>query len=260
MVVTCNDKAWYWTLPLAWLGLGAALGQVLPLGLLLGGLFLLWLACSPRIPVWLWRGVCLLFSLALGAHFLPGFTPLPLSEPLAYSPDANPVLLRLSWDKVLVGLGLLVVWVQQPHRPSGDWPTVASVSLLTLLLVPLLALALNLVGWQPKWPDKFGLWLALNLVGAVLAEELLFRAFLQNWLVQRMGAWAGIGLTALLFGAVHWPFSPLFAGVAVLAGLGYGLVFHLSGRLWPALALHLAVNVGHVLLLTYPLRLAKPVV
>ena len=97
----------YWTLPLAWLGLGAALGQVLPLGLLLGALFLLWLACSPRIPVWLWRGVCLLFSLALGAHLLPGFTPLPLSEPLTYSPDANPVL---------VGLGLLVVWVQQPIR------------------------------------------------------------------------------------------------------------------------------------------------
>ena len=131
--------------------------------------------------------------------------------------------------------------------------------LLTLVLVPLAVLALNLVGWQPKWPDKFWLWLALNLGGAVLAEELLFRAMLQVWLVQRMGALVGIGLTALLFGAVHWPFSPLFAGVAVLAGLGYGLVFYLSGRLWPALMLHLAVNVCHVLLLTYPIRQLKPV-
>ena len=40
----------------------------------------------------------------------------------------------------------------------------------------------------------------------------------------------------------------------VVMGLGYGLVFHLSGRLWPAMALHLAVNLCHVLLLTYPLR------
>ena len=87
-----------------------------------------------------------------------------------------------------------------------------------------------------------------------MAEELLFRGILQRWLVQRLGAVAGIGLTALLFGAAHWPFSPLFAAVAVLAGLGYGLVFHVSGRLWPAMALHLAVNLCHVLLLTYPLR------
>ena len=48
----------------------------------------------------------------------------------------------------------------------------------------------------------------------------------------------------------------LFALVAGVAGLGYGLVFHLSGRLWPALLLHAAVNLTHLLLLSYPLRSA----
>lgn len=245
---------WYWILPLTWLAFGGALGQISLIGLLLGFLFVLWLACSPRIAPWLWRCVTLLSSLALAAHLLPGFTPLPLSEPLAYSPDARPVLLRLSWDKVLAGLGLLGWWLQEPRHVPARWPAVLLVSLLTLLLVPLAALGLGVVGWQPKWPEQLALWLALNLSGAVLAEELLFRGLLQRWLVQRLGAVAGLGLTALLFGAAHWPFSPLFAAVAVLAGLGYGLVFHLSGRLWPAMALHLAVNLCHVLLLTYPLR------
>lgn len=247
---------WLPVLPLAWLVLGSALGTVSSQGLLLGGAFLLWLANSERIPATLWRSGALLFGLGLGAHLLPGFAPLPLSAPLVYSPDAKPVLLRLSWDKVLVGLGLLVWWVKPPRQDAANWPAVAKVSAITLLLVPATALALNLVGWQPKWPEKFWLWLVLNLLGAVLAEELLFRALLQRWLVQSMGAVGGIALTAVLFGAVHWPFSPMFAGVAVLAGLGYGLVFHYSGRLWPAMALHLAVNVCHVLLLTYPLRLA----
>jgi uncharacterized protein len=249
-----GDARWYWALPLAWLGLGGVLGQVAPIGLLLGSLFLLWLAACPRIPAGLWSSVTLLAGLALAAHLLPGFTPLPLSEPLAYSPDARPVLLRLSWDKVLAGLGLLGWWLQQPRHAPARWPAALLVSLLTLLLVPLAALALGVVGWQPKWPEQLALWLALNLGGAVLAEELLFRGLLQRWLVQRLGAVAGIGLTALLFGAAHWPFSPLFATVAMLAGLGYGLVFHLSGRLWPAMALHLAVNLCHLLLLTYPLR------
>ncbi len=245
---------WYWALPLAWLGLGGVLGQVAAIGLLLGSLFVLWLACSARIAPWLWRSVTLLSSLALAAHLLLGFTPLPLSEPLAWSPDARPVLLRLSWDKVLAGLGLLVWWWQQPSHTAPHWKATLRVSLLTLLLVPLAALGLGVVGWQPKWPEQLALWLVLNLGGAILAEELLFRGLLQRWLVQRLGALIGIGLTALLFGAAHWPFSPLFAAVAMLAGLGYGLVFHFSGRLWPAMLLHLAVNLCHVLLLTYPLR------
>lgn len=244
----------YWALPLTWLAIGGALGQISFIGLLLGCLFVLWLACGPRIAPWLWRSVTLLSSLMLAAHLLPGFTPMPLSEPLAWSPDARPVLLRLSWDKVLAGLGLLAWWLQQPTRVALHWKAALLVSLLTLLLVPLAALGLGVVGWQPKWPEQLVLWLVLNLGGAVLAEELLFRGLLQTWLVQHLGPLLGIGLTALLFGAAHWPFSPLFAAVAMLAGLGYGLAFHFSGRLWPAMLLHLAVNLCHVLLLTYPLR------
>lgn len=87
-------------------------------------------------------------------------------------------------------------------------------------------MALGVVGWQPKWPQQLWLWLAVNLGVAVLAEELLFRAWLQPVLVARLGVARGVALTALLFGAAHLPFSPLFALVAGVAGLGYGLVFH----------------------------------
>lgn len=124
----------------------------------------------------------------------------------------------------------------------------------TLIGVPTLALALGLVTWQPKWPDGLWLWLLINLGVAVLAEELLFRAWLQPCLVKRLGIWPGVLLTAALFGAAHIPFSPLFALVAAVAGLGYGLTFHYSGRLHLAIALHGAVNLTHMLLLSYPLR------
>ena len=119
-----------------------------------------------------------------------------------------------------------------------------------------LAIALGLVAWQPKWPDGLWLWLAVNLGVAVVAEELLFRGVLQPALTQRLGTWPGLLLTAALFGAAHLPFSALFALLAAVAGLGYGLAFHYSGRLSLAIALHAAVNLLHVLLLSYPLRLA----
>ncbi|HSX72542.1 MAG TPA: CPBP family intramembrane glutamic endopeptidase, partial [Pseudomonas sp.] len=187
-------------------------------------------------------------------HLLPGFEPTPLWPPRQLSADAPPYALRLSWDKLLLGLILLAWWLGQPSRQPARTGRVLAVGAATLLAVPLLALGLGLVGWQPKWPEQLWLWLMVNLGVTVLAEELLFRAWLQSALVTRLGAVGGVALTALLFGAAHAPFSPLFAVVATVAGLGYGLVFHLSGRLWPALLLHGAVNLLHLLLLSYPLR------
>jgi len=90
---------------------------------------------------------------------------------------------------------------------------------------------------------------------AVLAEELLFRGLLQPRLIGWLGPWPGITCTALLFGAAHIPFSLQFAAVAAVAGIGYGLAFHVTGRLSVAIALHGLVNLLHFTLLSYPLRL-----
>lgn len=242
-------------LPALCLATGFALGYIqlagLAAGVALAGLLL---GLERYITRALWVVLSLLACIAFAAHLVPGFSATPLWPPRQLSADAAPYALRLSWDKLLVGATLLAWWLGQktPSKPlsTAAWLTAT----LTLLGVPLLALALGLVGWQPKWPAQLWLWLAVNLGVAVLAEELLFRGLLQTRLVNWLGAWKGIGLTTLLFAAVHMPFSPLFAVVAGLAGLGYGLIFHFSGRISLAIALHLAVNVLHLLLLSYPLR------
>jgi membrane protease YdiL (CAAX protease family) len=144
----------------------------------------------------------------------------------------------------------------QAHRSVISLKNAWLTCIATLLLMPLLAMALGLVAWQPKWPQGLLLWLAVNLGVAVLAEELLFRGLLQTALIKRLGVWPGLLLAAGLFGAAHLPFSALFALVATCAGLGYGLAFHYSGRLSLAIALHAAVNLLHILLLSYPLRSA----
>lgn len=244
-------------LPAFTLALGHALGFIQPVGLLLGtAACVLILLGERRLPAWLWRALVLVAGVALAAHLLPGFSHWTLWQPRQISPDAPPYALRLSWDKLLLGTALLAWWLGQPSRPVISPARALWVCLLTLLAVPVLAIALGLVAWQPKWPEGLLLWLLVNLGVAVLAEELLFRGVLQPALVQRFGAWPGLLLTAALFGAVHLPFSPLFAVLAGLAGLGYGLAFHYSGRLSLAVALHGAVNLLHLSLLSYPLRLA----
>lgn len=244
-------------LPVLALGLGLAFGFIQPLGLAMAGTYIAWVLLTEELlPRWLWWFGGLVGAVALAAHLLPGFNATTLAAPQQLGADTPAFALRLSWDKLLVGLTLLAWWLGQPAPAARQPRLVLPVALLTVLLVPLLALALGLVGWQPKWPASLWTWLALNLGVAVLAEELLFRGWLQPRLVTRLGAWPGLLLTALLFGAAHLPFSPLFALVAGVAGLGYGLVVHYSGRLWPALALHGAVNLLHFLLLSYPLRVA----
>lgn len=234
---------------------GLLAGGIQPAGLLVGTLFVLWVLQPPRaLPAGLWLGASLLAGTALAAHALPGFAPLQLSAPRALSADAAPYAVRLHWDKLLLGATLLAWWWRQPHprpaRPHAAWLC----ALATLLAVPALALALGVVAWQPKWPPELAVWLAVNLGVTALAEELLFRALLQGALVARLGAARGIALTALLFGLAHAPFSIGFAVVATVAGLGYGWLLQLSGRLWPAVLLHGAVNLAHFLLLSYPLR------
>lgn len=244
-------------LPTLGLLLGFALGFVSSLGLAVGAAFIVLLLFADKaLPPVLWWGLSLLAGIALAAHLLPGFTPWPLWPARQISADAPPYALRLSWDKLLVGLTLLAWWLGQPHRTTATPPAVWAVAGLTLTGVPGLALLLGVVGWQPKWPDGLWLWLAVNLSVAVLAEELLFRGLLQTRLIAWLGAGPGILLGATLFGAAHAPFSPAFALVAGVAGLGYGLLFHCSGRLSLAVLLHLAVNLLHLLLLSYPLRSA----
>ncbi|WP_457787399.1 CPBP family intramembrane glutamic endopeptidase [Pseudomonas sp. PL-6] len=244
-------------LPAFALVLGHALGFIEPVGLLLGALFVGLVFGGERLlPSWLWLSAVLVAGIALAAHLLPGFSPWPLWEPRRISTDAAPYALRLSWDKLLLGATLLAWWLGQRRAPTLSRSRAGWACLATLLAVPTLALALGMAGWQPKWPDGLLLWLAVNLGVAVLAEELLFRGLLQRALIQRLGAWPGLLLTAALFGAAHLPFSPLFALVAGIAGLGYGLALHYSGRLSLAIALHGAVNLLHILLLSYPLRLA----
>jgi len=244
-------------IPALGLALGFAFGFIRPIGLACGVLFIAALLFGEgRLPHILWWGLSFTGCIALAAHLLPGFNPLPLWPERPLSADAPPYALRLSWDKLLVGLTLLAWWLARPHSGKALPQRVWLVALATLLVVPTLTLGIGLAGWQPKWPDQLWLWLLVNFGVAVLTEELLFRAWLQPALVSRLGAWPGVLLTAALFGALHLPFSPLFAVVATVAGLGYGLAFHYSGRLSVAVALHGTVNVLHLLLLSYPLKLA----
>jgi membrane protease YdiL (CAAX protease family) len=89
--------------------------------------------------------------------------------------------------------------------------------------------------------------IVITRVGAPLVEELFFRGLLQSRLVGRYGAVTGIGVASLLFGAAHlinWQGVDTFVYAWAIAGGGIvlGLLYHLTGRLGPAIMAHAFFN------------------
>jgi membrane protease YdiL (CAAX protease family) len=94
-------------------------------------------------------------------------------------------------------------------------------------------------------PISFGVEVFVLCLLAPCAEEILFRGFLFQWLASRFGLWPGIGLSALLFTAIHWS---LFGAVnTYLLAIFAALLLRYSRSLWPGVALHSLWNFLFVL-------------
>ncbi len=189
------------------------------------------------------------FAVLLAGRLLlpdPGvLTSLYLSEAILAAPALLALLFAIRHaPDGLASMGL---------RSSGNLRAVAAGALAFLVLFP------ALLGWYFTWPVIAG-WLGQDmpaqgvltdiqglggaaLVQAVfvavvlgpLLEEMVFRGFLQPFLVNRLGTAGGLATTAFVFALLHGAHfvAPLFA-----IGLLLGVIQLRTGRLAAAWAVH----------------------
>jgi membrane protease YdiL (CAAX protease family) len=85
---------------------------------------------------------------------------------------------------------------------------------------------------------KYLVYLASSVLIAPLAEELMFRGYLLNVWLARIGMWRAIIFSTLLFGLLHWQ-NTLFA---IPLGFVFALVYLRYDSLWPGIFLHALYN------------------
>jgi membrane protease YdiL (CAAX protease family) len=189
-----------------------------------------------------------LIMLALPARALPGF----------HQPYPSTGFAR-SFGLGTGGLFLLAAYA--PRMRS--WQEARQLARPALRIIGGTVVGVLAVAWavghirvDPKWPAIAPAHLAANLLFVCVAEEAFFRGLLQDRLARVLqrwprGHWLALALASVLFGLAHLGKGPVMAGLATLAGVGYGLAYARTGRIEPAVLAHFAVNGVNYLAFSY---------
>jgi len=197
----------------------------------------------------------LLAAAALFVHQVPGFNNPKILNQVIAGPHSAPFSMYFNLDKALIPFLLVAalpsLWRTKTGVKGRNWQWILLILSIPALL--LLAVALGGLRIEAHWPQWIGSFMLANLFFVSLAEEALFRGYLQQRVSQWLGNWPALVLVSVVFGLAHLPGGLLMVIFSLLAGLIYGLAWMLSGRLWVATLFHFALNLCHLLLFTYPI-------
>jgi uncharacterized protein len=137
-------------------------------------------------------------------------------------------------------------------RSPSSWRTAGALTAGLLVAVWVVAIVLEAIfhageeqgldpsGWQSDRVGAFVLTaLAIGVVGPI-AEELTFRGLGYYLLSTQIGAWAAVGITAVVFALAHG----ILVGLPVFFVIGVGLAFLRlrTNSIIPAILVHMAFN------------------
>ncbi|MBL8139162.1 MAG: CPBP family intramembrane metalloprotease [Acidobacteria bacterium] len=254
-----------WVLPFAVALLAAQMAEVVTTpGLVAMFVLITATRVGYQVPDGGLRGFALALMLALSGglllHAVPGFDNPRLLDGVRLSADAEPYTKFLNFDKGVLGLFLLGLFAPERalrRAPRGATPAVTWRLAIIAIVVMGLTVAAGYARWDPKLPVWWPAWLASMIFFTALPEEAVFRHVIQGGLQTWLGPtqqsrWTALAGGAALFGLAHVGGGWVYVALATVAGLGYGLVYAITGSIVAAILAHTALNTLHLLFFTYP--------
>ncbi len=205
----------------------------------------------PIGAVWLGQDLLAILLLWLPIEFAAGqaLVPGPARGFLHSVAYGIAILLGLM---LFLGLrGLSGMKYQLPQNRRDLWlPLVGFVAVAPVLVA--VGMAIGFIP-APHWPvqpaGKMAAAVGIIFAATALPEEILFRALIQNLLMQRLGATTRVLLLAsIVFGAAHLDNGPQpvpnwrYMIEATIAGVAYGKVFQKSNSVCSSAILHMMVD------------------
>lgn len=192
-------------------------------------------------------------------HFIPGFhNYLWLSQAKLSAASAG---FNVYWnfDKTIAAgiIGLSLFYGAKKIPAKSILSTGIVISILSISLLMGLGLVLNYVVLDIKFPDIFFSWFLSNLIFVCIAEEIVFRGYIQNklthYFTSRKKSWVwGLIIASVIFGLLHFRGGPVYIALAAVAGLFYGYAYYKTKRLETSIFVHLALNTVHFIFFSYP--------
>jgi len=202
----------------------------------------------------------LLLSLALSVHVLPGFHNPKTFDAVRFTANATPFTQYLNFDKGAVGLLLLAFFcrrVSDQPEARKRFGSAALIGLLGAAVTLGVGMAAGAVAWDVKLPERFWVFLSVNLLFTCVAEEAFFRGVIQERVATTLGngniaLYGSVALSAILFGLAHAAGGAAVVVVSTIAGVGYAAAYARTRTIESAILAHFLLNAIHFVCFTYP--------
>jgi membrane protease YdiL (CAAX protease family) len=159
---------------------------------------------------------------------------------------------------ILLGLAIFLLFrgfsgmkYNLPRRPRDLWVVLAGFVAAAPVLIGI-GIAIGFIPFphfHPATPGRMAAAFGLIFIGTALPEEILFRALIQNFILQRWGeTTAGLVAASVIFGCSHLNNGPQalpnwrYAILATIAGFAYGKVFQKSSSITSSALFHMMVD------------------
>lgn len=215
---------------------------------------------TPRVPIWGWRDVFLFIGAGIPCLVISQAIAGAIARALSIS-VRDPLVLTAAQSFAYLVLFALLAMILRVSYDAPFWLSLgwihSRLSLFAAFAIGLLlAFTLAILGGLMQLhvedseiqkllhaPHRLAVIIFAVTLGP-LAEELAFRGFLQPLVVRSLGAIAGITLTGFFFGLLHLPeYGSWKAALMVgLAGVGFGVIRHLTGSTLASTFAHVGFN------------------
>ncbi len=213
---------------------------------------------TPKYLLWtlVWILCC-----ALQAHLIPGFNNLLVLNAVQFTPDAKPYTMYLNFDKAVVGLIILGTTLKLVNSWQ-EWKILFKqimyelpIIVPAIILIIILSIIFNYIKFELKFPQLLWIWGINNLFFTCIAEEALWRGFVQESLTKfkyQYSEYIALLISAIFFGLAHFPGGGKYVLLATIAGVLYGWVYKVTKRIEASILTHFTLNLVHILFFTYP--------